>query len=131
MKLLKPFVIVVLIISFAVLGYSVYKQKVFNRSQQGTIPTPPPNVLLQTSNGNCSNFTQIQGEIDCQKAVDITLEEYPGEVFAIARFDGAQTKSGPKNIWRIGITPKTSSNIVKVGIDRTYGTILFADNTVQ
>lgn len=123
MKFLAPLIIVLLIIVSVVLGYGIYKQKSFN------------DAISQPVNQNlCSQFTEIQGEINCQQAISVTQGKYPGEVLSVKKQDSLATRLGPKNIWKIGVklnTPvsvaggKEPFDFIDVATDRADGKILF------
>ena len=92
----------------------------------------------QTVNPLCAEFSPVEEEITCEEAIDIALEEYPGEVYLIDKTQITPPKppgeegSITKDLWLIGIDldvetqsrfePKTDK--LEITIDRISGRII-------
>lgn len=142
MKHLMRSLIIILLLASAVLGYGVYKQRAtYPPPSQQTNPIPQSEDYSRAkTQSSCAQLEPIEGEISCKEAMDISLKQYPGEVFAAGRFDGFETKSGLRNTWRIGINLKKPTsldggkeyfNFILVGIDRASGEILFSNKVIK
>jgi len=64
----------------------------------------------QTVNPLCAEFSPVEEEITCEEAIDIALEEYPGDVYEIYKSSIRPVENKTmhqKGFWIIGINLKT------------------------
>ena len=78
----------------------------------------------------CQQFPPVEGEIICQEAIEIALEEYSGEVFQVYRttiFNNPENRE-PKNTWVIGI--ELNKPIVLEGLEKLLGQKQFSKGDI-
>jgi len=66
--------------------------------------------LEATANPLCAEFSPVEEEITCEEAIDIALEEYPGDVYEIYKSSIRPVENKTmhqKGFWIIGINLKT------------------------
>lgn len=94
---------------------------------EGTIEPPTLQLGSQSIGELCRAYANIENEISCEKAVNLALEKYPGQVYFIGE-EGATAPAEGKNNWIVEInlnnrTAESGLSIVDIVVNKNSGKV--------